>query len=220
MAHKYLIYQDTAGEWRWRLTAANGAIIADSPGSYRLRSDCLAALEMVRRTTGRERNTSTIESRPEQGASNNVVERPKTLSVFLCHSSGDRASARDLYGSLSSSGVQPWLDEENLLPGQDWNQEIRKAVRNSDVVIVCLSHRAINKAGYVQKEIRYALDVADEQPDGTIFLIPLRFEECEMPERLCRWQWVNLFEDKGYERLLQSLSVRAKQLDKALPKST
>ena len=92
-------------------------------------------------------------------------------------------------------------------------------MRNSDVVIVCLSNRAVNKAGYVQKEIRYALDVADEQPEGTIFLIPLRLEECEVPERLCSLQWVNLFEDNGYERLVQALRVRATQLNRTLPKS-
>ena len=88
----------------------------------------------------------------------------------------------------------PWLDEENLLPGQDWQREIPRAVRQSDAVIVCLSRGSINRAGYVQKEIKFALDVANEQPEDTIFLIPLKLEECEMPERLSRWQWVESFQ--------------------------
>ena len=137
---------------------------------------------------------------------------PRQLKVFLCHASGDKPAVRDLYRRLRSDGIAPWLDEEDLLPGQDWPLEIPKAVRSSDAVIICLSSRAITKAGYVQREIKYALDVADEQPEGAIFLIPLRLEECEAPERLRRWQWVDLFQRPGYERLLRALRARAESL--------
>jgi len=137
---------------------------------------------------------------------------PRQLRVFLCHASGDKPAVRNLYRRLRSDGIAPWLDEEDLLPGQDWQLEIPKAVRSSDAVIICLSSRAITKAGYVQKEIKDALDVADEQPEGAIFLIPLRLEECEAPERLRRWQWVDLFQETGYERLLRALRARAESL--------
>ncbi|HTP09936.1 MAG TPA: SUMF1/EgtB/PvdO family nonheme iron enzyme, partial [Anaerolineae bacterium] len=129
--------------------------------------------------------------------------------VFLCHSSSDKPAVRELYQRLRADGFEPWLDEEDLLPGQDWQREIPHAVRNSDVVIVCLSKGSINKAGYVQKEIKFALDVADEQPEATIFLIPLKLEECDVPERLSRWQWVNYFDPNGYARLLKALLTRA-----------
>jgi hypothetical protein len=108
--------------------------------------------------------------------------------------------------------VDPWLDEEKLLPGQDWRQEITSAVKRSDVVIVCLSSSSISKTGFVQNEIKYALDAADAQPEGTIFLIPLRLEECEIPDQLSRWQWVNYFEETGYPRLMMALSKRAESL--------
>ncbi len=101
------------------------------------------------------------------------------LRVFLCHSSSDKPKIRELYQRLRADGVAPWLDEEHLLPGQDWHLEITKAVRSSHVVIVCLSSTAISKTGYVQKEIKHALDVADEQPEGTIFLIPLKLSRCQ-----------------------------------------
>ncbi len=90
--------------------------------------------------------------------------------------------------------------------------EITKALRASDVVIVFLSRKAINKAGYLQKEIKNALDIADEQPEDAIFLIPLKLEECEVPERLSRWQWVNFFEEGGYERLMRTLQKRAETI--------
>jgi dipeptidyl aminopeptidase/acylaminoacyl peptidase len=134
------------------------------------------------------------------------------LGSFICHSSGDKHKVRELYERLYNDGFAPWLDEENLLAGQDWQQKINEAVRSSDVVIVCLSLGAINKAGFVQKEIKLALDAADEQPEDTIFIIPVKLEECTIPERLRRWHCINLFEEKGYERLISSLQHRSKSL--------
>lgn len=138
----------------------------------------------------------------------------RRLRVFLCHSSGDKPKVRDLYTRLSSAAsyIAPWLDEEDLLPGQRWEDEIPAAVRTSDVVLVCLSNEAINKSGYVQKEIKDALDVADRQPEGAIFLIPVKLEECQIPNRLSHLQYVNLFEKRGFERLVRSLVFRAESL--------
>jgi len=134
------------------------------------------------------------------------------LRVFLCHSSSNKPKILELCERLRASGAAPWLDEEQLLPGHDWQHEISRAVRNSHVVIVCLSCTATNKTGYIQKEIKYALDIADEQPEGAIFLIPLKLEECATPDRLQRWQWVKLFADGGYQRLIMALRERARIL--------
>ncbi|MCC5645668.1 TIR domain-containing protein [Nostoc sp. CHAB 5824] len=131
----------------------------------------------------------------------------KLLKVFLCHGSEDKPAVRKLYYQLLATGIEPWLDEENLLPGQDWKYEIAKAVRASDVVLVCLSRTSVNKTGFVQKEIKYALDVADEKPEGAIFLIPVRLEECTIPEQLSGKQWLDLFQDKGLNRLIKSLQA-------------
>jgi tetratricopeptide (TPR) repeat protein len=134
------------------------------------------------------------------------------LHVFLCHSSGDKQPVRKLYERLKSDGVYPWLDNVNLLPGQEWRKEIKKEVRKTHVVIVCLSNESINKTGFVQKEIKLALDIADEQPEDTIFIIPLKLEECDLPQRLSQLQWVNLFENSGYQRLMFALRHRANGL--------
>jgi hypothetical protein len=87
--------------------------------------------------------------------------------------------------------IDPWLDEKKILPGDDWDLEIKRAVRTSDIVLVCLSQHSLTKEGYVQKEIKQALDVADEKPDGTTYVIPLKLEPCDVPERLLKWQWLN-----------------------------
>jgi hypothetical protein len=134
------------------------------------------------------------------------------LRIFLCHASQDKAMVRELYTKLLALGYKPWLDEEKLLGGQDWELEITKAIRESHVIIVCLSQESVSKAGFVQKEIRFALDRALEQPEGTIFLIPLKLTPCEIPFRLEKFQWVNYYEETGYQNLLRALRARAENL--------
>jgi formylglycine-generating enzyme required for sulfatase activity len=143
-----------------------------------------------------------------------MTNKNSRLKAFLCHAQDDEVKTRELYRRLIADGFEAWLDKEHLLPGQDWDLEIDKAIRNTDVVIVCLSNKSTTKAGYVQKEIKLALDAADKQPEGTIFIIPVRLEECEVPDRLNKWQWVNLFEKNGYLSLKSSLKSRAKGLGK------
>jgi formylglycine-generating enzyme required for sulfatase activity len=104
------------------------------------------------------------------------------------------------------------MDKKDLLPGQTWEREIPKAVQEADVVLTCLSPHFVSEVGYGHREIRLALDTADLQPEGTIFIIPLRLESCDVPERLQRWHWCDYFEAESYDLLLRSLFYRAKQL--------
>ena len=82
-----------------------------------------------------------------------------------------KGCAEDIHAT-SRSGCQPWLDNESLLPGQDWDSEIRKAIREAHVFLVCLSSRSVTKRGYVQKEIKFALDAATEISEGNIHHFP------------------------------------------------
>lgn len=136
----------------------------------------------------------------------------RKLRAFLCHSSGDKPVVAELYRRLHQDGIAPWLDKESLLPGQDWRLEIEKAVNSSDAIIVCLSRESVTKEGYVQREIKYALELADEKPEGTIFIIPVRLEACDVPRRLQRWHWVDFFTPAGYDSLLRGLRERARTL--------
>ncbi len=139
------------------------------------------------------------------------------LRVFLCHASEDKPIVREIYSALLAQGwIEPWLDEEKLLPGQNWQFEIENAVEGTDVVIVCISGRSVTKEGYVQHELRIVLDIALEKPEGTIFVIPVRLDDCELPHRLRELHFVDYFPEKkkkaAIQRLLGSLKVRSKNL--------
>lgn len=140
---------------------------------------------------------------------------PPRINVFLCHASQDKPRVRSLYAQLKEDGFVPWLDEEDILPGEAWEPAIRNAVRSSHVVLVCVSRQSISKVGFLQKELRFVLEVAEEQPEGAIFIIPLRLDDAELPDRLSKWQRLDYFEDGAHGRLLRALRKRASQLQPA-----
>lgn len=145
----------------------------------------------------------------------NPISRP--LRVFLCHSSDDKPTVRELYHRLDSEGwTDAWLDEKKLYPGQDWNYEIEQAVEQADVILVCLTKNSVTKEGYIQRELRIILDFADYKPEGTLYIIPVRLEECEPPKRIRRWQYADYFPEShrniAYQRLLESLKFRGNHL--------
>jgi hypothetical protein len=183
-------------------------------------NNCRVLTDALRRPPEFELPTQALETSGEPvvindsslGESKIEIPQAHRLRAFLCHSSDDKPAVRRLYHRLVDDGIDPWLDEKKLLPGQDWQYEIWKAVRTSDNVIVCLSRNSITKEGFVQKEIKYALDVAEEKPEGTLFLIPVKLEECNTPERLRRWHWLDFFEEESYEKLMRSLRNRADEL--------
>lgn len=144
-----------------------------------------------------------------------MTQPKRPLKVFLCHAHADRDAVRTLYTRLTNDGVDAWLDKEKLLGGQNWRMELRAAVEEADVVVVCHS-KEFNKEGFRQREVKWALDAAMEKPEGTIFIIPARLEECEVIKSLSDWHWVDLFESNGYDMLIRALRARANNIGATL----
>ena len=67
-------------------------------------------------------------------------------------------------------------------------------------------HRACQGCGEALGA-RFVLDAAEERPPGTIFVIPARLEDCDVPERFRHWHWVDLFRRGGYARLRAAIEA-------------
>lgn len=128
-----------------------------------------------------------------------------TPRVFLAYSHVDRDKVRKVYEDLRIAGFNPWLDTENLLPGQMWRGEIERAIKRSDAIVLCLSSRSISKRGFFQKELKIALDQFKKRPPGTSYLIPVRLDEVLTPSEIGMFQYVDYFHPDGPERLVEAL---------------
>ena len=148
----------------------------------------------------------------------NALNERRQLNVFLSYGHENKPQVDRLYEVLRRDGTDPWLDQKNLSPGQNWKVEISKAIKRADVILICLSSKTMSSDGYFQEELRLALDEADKRGHDTITVVPLRLENCDIPRSLGNWQCADLFNPYGYEKLLTSLADRANQLDLNLPK--
>jgi len=125
----------------------------------------------------------------------NIVKRSR--QVFLSYAKEDVEFARKLYAELQGKFFgKIWFDEESLIPGQNWKKEISKAIKTSDIFIALISRNSVNKRGIVQKELKEAIDVMKELPEGKIYLIPVRLDNVTPSyDFLHDIHWINLFKD-------------------------
>jgi DNA-binding winged helix-turn-helix (wHTH) protein len=155
----------------------------------------------------------TLNETPQPTAPKPAALTPRHLRIFLAHAREDKERVRQLYSMLKASGFDPWLDEVDLLPGQNWKAEIQGAIRDAGVFLACLSCNSVAKKGYVQTEFRTALSAYSERPPGMVYLIPVKFDECEVPDMqipergitLRDIHYVELWEDSGIERLTEAI---------------
>lgn len=131
---------------------------------------------------------------------------PRKTQIFLSYVQEDKTKVEDLFQRLWGAGYKVWMDSKDILPGELQKTSIR-AIKESDFFLACLSTRSVNSRGFSHKEIRLALDVLDEMPENQIYLIPVRLEDCEMPDNLGDFQPANLFESDGFDRLLRAIEI-------------
>ncbi len=145
----------------------------------------------------------------------------RKLRVFLSYAKEDFASVHEIYNRLKNEGwIEPWQDKPELLPGEYWTAAIKRAIDTADAVIIFLSDNSINKEGFVHYEMNYAYDRSLQKPPGTIYRIPIRLDDCDVPEDLYDLdsrQWVDYFDEKKdetYEKLLRALKQRLEQKER------
>lgn len=133
----------------------------------------------------------------------------RTKKIFISYASQDVDAARSVHAELSGApGVQPWFDQVDLLGGVRWDHAIRDAIRDSDAFIFLMSETSTAKRGYVQREVRAALDVVDSLPESSIFILPLRLDPCDPHFRsMAEFQYIDMFPDwqLGVDRLRKAL---------------
>src|ERR1044071_258624 len=132
---------------------------------------------------------------------------------FISYAKEDRVTAERLYNDLRQLGADPWLDIHQLRGGETWKDSISLALQGSTHVLTLISESSVTKTGFVQTEVRQALELLDNVPPGKIFVVPVRLDDSRpQHQRLNDLHWVDLFRDyaKGLSRIATSLELPAK----------
>lgn len=144
----------------------------------------------------------------ELSNSHTVADRKESIApkIFLSYAREDLKKVEQIYNALKAAGFAPWLDVRDILPGSQWKAEIQRAINNCDFFITCISGKSINKEGFIQKEIRTALEILQVDIKSDIYLIPVRLEETIVPEILSKYQWVDVFSANGIDKLIYTIN--------------
>src|SRR3954453_17906892 len=117
-----------------------------------------------------------------------------SVRPFISYAREDRETALRLYRDLHENGARPWLDVEDLVGGENWKHAITRAISESSHFIALISVHSVNKQGFVQKELRQALDLLETFPPGEVFVIPVRLDDSKpRHEQLADLHWLDIF---------------------------
>jgi len=130
-----------------------------------------------------------------------------TQQVFISYSNenqNDRQVADRIYDTLKAREIPCWVAHRDIAAGQNWPDEISKAISNSRIMIVVLSGKT-QESRYVRREVTQA---ADEN----ITIIPFCIERVSLSGGLklllsdCQWINAHLMrQDKALDRLVENL---------------
>ena len=67
------------------------------------------------------------------------------FGVFLAHNSVDKPQVRAIAKELRKRGLNPWLDEEKIAPGQLFQDAIQKAIPQIKSAVICIGTEGLGK---------------------------------------------------------------------------
>lgn len=134
----------------------------------------------------------------------NALGSPK---AFLSHASDDKVRfVRGFAARLMENGVDVWLDEWEINPGDNPVRKIfEEGLPKCQVVILVISAVSVQKP-WVREEIDAAFV---RKVEGQAKLIPIRLDECQMPECLKTTRWESIDDltnyDPAFQRILNGI---------------
>jgi len=132
--------------------------------------------------------------------------------IFISYAREDTQQVESIYKYLSQKGYQVWMDIHDLLPGEDWKKKVTSSIKESTFCLICLSKNAVTKRGVFQYEQKKVLEFWEEKLEDDIFLIPIRLDDCSVPESLKKFQWLDIYNPKSLDLLNKAVREGLKRL--------
>jgi hypothetical protein len=145
-------------------------------------------------------------------------------SCFISYSHQDKVFARRLHDALQARGIRCWLDEHQILPGDDMFDQVDRGIRLYDKMLLCCSEHSLS-SWWVENEIEFAFRkeqrLMKEQGRKVQALIPLNLDGYlfkwkngkaqQVKKRLAAdftsWEKDNSIFEKQVERIVKALMV-------------
>jgi WD40 repeat protein len=166
----------------------------------------LASTEAVERSTGpvlyRE---PPVLYKPEAVEPDLEPLMPKHYDVFLSYNAKDRKTVEGIAAKLRAASIEPFLDAEALRAGRRWQQELEKALRESEAFAAFFGPHGLGD--WQEEEIGLALSRQVKEKNFPVVPVLLKGGDPEHLSGLLRQRtWVDLRkDDRNFQNLLQAL---------------
>ena len=139
------------------------------------------------------------------------------MKIFLGYPSEHLQRAQDVYVFLTSLGLDVWFDKANVVGGDDFRLEREQAQKHADQIHYLFSKEILERAGEIQRELKVALDISQAQPTGSVYFVPLRVEEVDLPGEFNRLHYIDIFKPDWKLNLCLSIRKRYEQKKENAP---
>lgn len=143
-------------------------------------------------------------------------------SCFISYSHADKSFARRLHDQLQGEGIRCWLDDHQLLPGDDIHEGIDRGIRLWDKVLLCASKSSLASwwvDGEITRAFQKEAQLMKERGKKVLALVPLNLDghlfawesgkASEVRSRLAAnftgWETNDTIFDSQLERLVRAL---------------
>jgi TIR domain len=125
--------------------------------------------------------------------------------IFITYSSKDQKVARTICTALENRGLACWISCRDVKPGQNYQEQIVKAIRTAKIMVLVFTANA-NNSNEIKKELALA-------SQNNLIVIPVRIEDVTPSEafayEFATRQWVDLFDDweNSIAHLVETIAV-------------
>ena len=82
------------------------------------------------------------------------------MKVFISHAQEDDLLAIEMAFALRKQGLEVWLANQEIFPGDNWGERVAEGLRAADAMVVLLTEQAL-ASQRVRSEIEFALGDKD-----------------------------------------------------------
>ncbi len=120
--------------------------------------------------------------------------------IFISYSQKDKQFVDQLSGMLNNSGIDTWVDVQQIVPGSMWQDEIKRGIESASLLLIVLSDNYISSS-WTSIELAFASNKR---------IIPIKISEFlseNLPSYVKQLQWIDFTQSfaNGFQLLLKSI---------------
>ncbi len=136
-----------------------------------------------------------------------IISKKTLIGIFISYARADFDKVISIYETLLSENYHAWMDTYSIKGGEDWLRTIYKAIDESEMFLAVLSNNSVSQRGVIQKELKKALDKWNGMLPDDVYLIPIRIDDCPIPDLVKHIQVLDWDNGKGENKLLEAIRV-------------